>query len=481
MSFLHRAFLYLVRKRMKNLTLFIIVLVIASLSLSALALKTAVGTAQLNIRKALGGSFSVTSSSNSGSALDELTAEIDDSQKSVTRAFAEAISEQLDGISGYNLSGRYYTRVQKQDGTPLSLVQNGGGSYDATLQYMSGHNMIETDLFVSFLQLSCSNSSLDSHFVKRNISLVEGRHIEESENNVAIISTELAKLNGIEIGDTLQLRPSDFLLKQTEAAPTVSVTIVGLFSVNEKGNNYFSYAAWENMFFTTDYTIKQIQVSPDPLWSSYNQVNFYANDPGDLQRMAEYTQDILKSERLDFAVAIDNAKVLSVTQPLVSMELLITLLLLLILVVGMAVLFLVLSARIKERIHETGILISTGVRKINVIGQYLIEITVITILACTAAILCSSLIAKTAGNALLDNTMDSITELQQSVSELPDTENTELTDTQIAPHDKIVVSLRVCDIALLYPIGLGLAWFAAISAAIPIFHLKPREILIRMS
>ena len=50
MSSFRRALLYLKRKRIKTIILFFLILVLATLSLSALALKDAIETAQLNVR-----------------------------------------------------------------------------------------------------------------------------------------------------------------------------------------------------------------------------------------------------------------------------------------------------------------------------------------------------------------------------------------------------------------------------------------------
>lgn len=50
-------------------------------------------------------------------------------------------------------------------------------------------------------------------------------------------------------------------------------------------------------------------------------------------------------------------------------------------VVGVVVLSLILAFWIQGRIHETGILLSIGVSKFNVISQYIIELLLISVLA----------------------------------------------------------------------------------------------------
>ena len=59
MSLFQRAFLYVTRKRAKTAILFLLLTVIATLVLSGAAIKGAVKTAQLNVRQALGGIFTM--------------------------------------------------------------------------------------------------------------------------------------------------------------------------------------------------------------------------------------------------------------------------------------------------------------------------------------------------------------------------------------------------------------------------------------
>ena len=59
MSFFHRALLYVVRKRVRSLLLLLICLGVGTLALSGSAIREATQTAQLNVRQALGGVFTL--------------------------------------------------------------------------------------------------------------------------------------------------------------------------------------------------------------------------------------------------------------------------------------------------------------------------------------------------------------------------------------------------------------------------------------
>ena len=57
MSFMSRAWLYIIRKKGKSILLFVILLVMATFVLTALALGNASKSAQQDLRQSLGGSF----------------------------------------------------------------------------------------------------------------------------------------------------------------------------------------------------------------------------------------------------------------------------------------------------------------------------------------------------------------------------------------------------------------------------------------
>ena len=59
MNFFKRAYLYIVRKKGKTISLFVFLLVIATMLLTCLSINTAVKDTAANIRKALMGSFTI--------------------------------------------------------------------------------------------------------------------------------------------------------------------------------------------------------------------------------------------------------------------------------------------------------------------------------------------------------------------------------------------------------------------------------------
>ncbi len=510
MSLFRRAFLYLMRKRVKTITLFLIVFVIATLALSSVAFKGAVQTAQLNVREALGGCFVIQPNYNKSTSWEVLS---DENGEIIGAKFrgampseelADSIAAQLDGLLGFNLSGGDAIRAfNAPDGYDLLHVASGTSPVDAELIVEAIADGFENlnDLYATFGAHLCTNSALDYYFTSGEMTLLEGRHLNEGETGAVLISDELAKQNGLTVGDTFYLRDSNlYLISEHIKEPVYfPVTIVGIFSINGTSAYQYSCECAENMMFMTASTLEKFSMGyqeTDEEIDLFHTIHFYANDPEDLESMVEKVETLPGfGKDGDFTVTVQNEAILAVKGPLENIDRLVTILFLLILGIGIIILCLILSARIKERIRETGILLSVGVKKSNILLQYLAEITVVTLLACTVAVFGSMFVTKTAGTMLLQgtitDTMESYTQQASSDDyEIPEGWTTiDSGDSQIVKEGgtlsqeltEITVSVHTGEIVLLYAAGLLLAWGAVTISSIPLFRLKPREILSKMS
>ncbi len=496
MSLFHRTFLYLTRKRVKTISLFFIVLVIATLALSSVALNSALEIAQLNVQEALNGCLIVTSNYDKISNWTVISNEAGMYTRFIgdgpTKELAETMAQEFDDLRGYNLSGDDPVRVFKapdgnpQNGYDLSHIAVGINSYDAKLMAEAkASGFVHTDTLTSFNVHVCTDSSLDYRFMENDVRLVKGRHIDDHETGVVIINEELAEFNGLQIGDMIYIRDKNLDLYEEGKTEAVfaPVEIVGLFEVLKEETVEFSRDGLENMMFITEGTRAIYDVKYEKTASPFTHIHFYAKEPDRLDRMIEQAQALPAFEEdSDYVVTVRNEALHAIKGPLQSITQIVAVLVVLIVVVGVIILSLVLSARIKERVRETGILLSMGVKKANILMQYLAETTVIVLLACTLSIFTSRLIAQNVGTAMLRDTVNSGIESytqQLEVEERINNENVEAEETQNLT--KLTVSIQAGEIVILYVGGLLMAWIAVIAASVSLFRLKPREILSKMS
>ena len=176
-----------------------------------------------------------------------------------------------------------------------------------------------------------------------------------------------------------------------------------------------------------------------------------------------------------------DSSVEAVTAPLQNMNRLVSLLILLAVVVGGIVLYLVLASRVRERMGESGILLSLGFSKGNILAQHLTEALLLAVLAFSLSVPVSGLVAEAAGNQLLDSTLAT-----PSVSQAPAASGDGVSlaqSDQYAPQfetqtglTEIVVTVSPAAIACLFGVGAAILCVAVSLAALPILHRKPREI-----
>lgn len=495
MSPLHRAYLYLTRKRGKTILLFLIILVIAMMALSSFSLKGAVQTAQLNVRESLGGSFFVEPNKQNYNKYeyDEETQERIFIGKMPTKELAESIAGELDGLSGYCLTRTWRARMSKEEGgQDVNLVPGNAGPMDLLMQEQAKQEDSQTDIYITLGVDICTDSAFHPFFMNQSILLTQGEHITEEDDDSILISEDLAEKNGLSVGDTVYLRDQNSVLKKNKAEQPIyaPVTIAGLFSINGTSDAESGYTSAENMIITTQDAVKSFTVASDKELEQYDQIHFFAEDPADIASMVEIVErrdDFYQTN--DFLAYANNEHIVAVEGPLQSINRLVDFLILLVFAIGVIVLWLVLSSRIKDRIHETGILLSVGLRKANILAQYLVEITAVTLLACTVAIFGSVLISDVT-EEFLRGTLTTTAQQQQESSMVIQPEDS--IDTPSAPSiigntqqqkalTEISVTIEPVHIFLLYGAGLLLSWIAVAAASISLLRLKPREILSKMS
>ena len=216
MNTLSRAFLSVHRKKGKSIVLFMVLLVVSTFVLVGLSIKYSADTAAQELRHSLGGSFGLVvdksksenfiASENQSSGVQYVGAPLDDS----------VIEEVLKtpNIESYNAS---------QIGE--AILTNANGEY---LELVETNNQYDDD--ETLLHTVTSEMNTDSEksifFSKGTFQITEGRHILPTDENVVLISKELAGLNNLEVGDQIWLQSS----QEKTSSP---FSIVGIYEIKE--------------------------------------------------------------------------------------------------------------------------------------------------------------------------------------------------------------------------------------------------------
>lgn len=489
MSLFRRAMMYVTRKRGKSMLLLLILFVIATMVLSGAAIREATRTAQLNVRQALGGIFTMTqNTSDSGKWQSEAVGGYGYQSwytgEQLTEKIADIIMEKVEGIRGYNATATSYVIAANADGKTLTLLEadNDDGMNGLLGSYGDFNSTVTT--------FASTNTAFDSYFTGGYLELTEGRHVTSKDRNAVMISKELAELNGLKCGDKLILHMSEFKasmvgvnMEETE----MEVEIVGLFHATAKSTATLSNWSMDNAIYTTMSVVRHVR--PDTPDEGYEKIHFYVNDPAALDSIVEQIKALPDIDPTDFVIQSDSSAVDSVMKPLSNMNNLVSVLILLVLIVGAVILYLILASRVKERVHESGILLSLGFSKRNIVCQYLMEVLVIALFAFALSILASSAVAETVGSQLLKYTMTDTSSVSSSGTTGTYADGNVIVDSDdYAPEfegqgklTNIEVVIRPYDILVFYSAGLLIICVSVMMAALPVLRMKPREILSQMS
>lgn len=462
MSTLKRAFLYTMRKKSKTLILFLVLVTISTFILTGLSIYKAADDSALSLRQSVGGSIRLELDENNrknwqyqqaagGMLVDYVGAPItdEDIQKIMS----------IDGIKAYNGLGD--GSVFAKDFSFISGFSFGAGSDYSRLP-------------------SVTDSEYFNFFTRKAFQLVEGRHIKEGDDHVVLISTAIAEKNALKLGDTITVQ----CCYDSGNYPDVSLTIIGIYAY-EADNEFNTTSTDKRNRLIIDHKAMQEIMQRDVIQYD-NGVDFYVDDPREMEKIASQIK-ALDLNWDSFTLTMDNSAYEAVASPLTAMQNLIVWLIVGCVAVSVGILILILSMWIKQRRHETGILLSVGISKGRIILQYTVEVLMIAIVAFGLSFFTSNLISQGVSDLIFHQVSESqpLPEI-----ELPD-DGTEYLDItgQYIPYDtsnvetleSVQVTVSPDYLLYIYIFGTLLIVFSVSAASISVIQMKPKKILSQMS
>jgi len=149
-------------------------------------------------------------------------------------------------------------------------------------------------------------------------------------------------------------------------------------------------------------------------------------------------------------------------------------------IAGSIILGLIIMLTIKERRKELGILLAIGEKKRKLIGQLLVEVLCIAVLAFGISIITGKTVSQKMGDSLLQQEVIAAEDQQQESNTLGFSfgmMNKQEKDAE--PIDNIDVSISSQDVLNLGGLGLLIAILSTLLPALSILRLNPKEILLK--
>lgn len=458
-----RAFFYTTRKRGKTLILLLTLFVISTFVLTGLSILAAADQSALSLRQSVGGSVKL--------ELDK------DNRQNWT--YQQGVGGTLVGYTGTPITDADIEKVMSVKGIRSYNGVGDGSVFAMDFSFISGFSFGPGSDYSRLP--SVSNSEYFNYFRRGAFKLVEGRHITPEDDHTVLISTALAKRNGLKLGDTITVQ----CCYDAGGYPNVSLKIVGIYKSTLDDGGFTTTSTDKRNRLIIDHKAMQEIMMHDVIQYD-NGVEFFVDDPRDIDKIAAQIQK-LDLDWSCFKLTVDNTAYEAVASSLTAMQRMVTGLIIGILIVSIGILALILNMWIKQRTHETGILLSIGVSKVKIVAQYILETLMIAVIAFGLSYFSSGAIAQGTSNLLFSQVAET-----QPIPEIetPDdgTEYLDITgqyipyDTSdmVAP-DSIEVHVTAEHLLWVYLLGITICTAAVVLASLPVVKMKPKNILSQMS
>lgn len=333
-------------------------------------------------------------------------------------------------LSVMKSSNKLEETLYRSSNSSLSLTKNGDGYFEldqvrdlkkigeieellplydglakpANIGLVEGRQQVERydipDEFKNLLALEAtSNTSRNILFTSGVFQLQRGRHIGINDRGKILIHEDLAKKNSLKVNDIIGLELIEASKERSDLK--YNFRIAGIFS-GKKQEKYTGLSSdfSENMVFV-DYESSQRALGRDPSRGLVNKLGIFPSGPQSRDLVEKKVRD-LKLDWTKYRLDKDTSAFEESLEALAGIRHIIRLMTISIMIGGIMVLSLILVLWIRERIYEIGILLSIGMTKASIVGQFILEILLITIPAMLVALLFGNILVGQILGGLLD-------------------------------------------------------------------------------
>lgn len=396
-----------IRKPMKSILLFFIVFIISLFLLSGMASKNASVATQDKTRQAIGAGFILTENeANRHTRIDEALNRLGESTEGSLDGVHVEKSELAGGTSWQISTDNSFETLRMEDIEKIAAV-SGISDYNITtavtaVNPVNFSRIEDSDVDQSSDLLGVSlignkKMELDSNVLSGNVTIKEGRLINEDDSNVCVISKELAEKNHLGLGAKLKF--NDYHDK--ENSTVCEAVIVGIYEVKEKMTPCMSGDTFrsENVIFTDlNFPEKADGNTENPL---YEKAYFKVQD---VNQYAPVKEAIKKTnidwERYD--LIDNNGNLETMSSNFNDLENVSQILIFIIIGASSIILILVFIFWLKNRAQEIGILLALGTAKVKILGQIFLEALLITAMAIMLSFTVAPFVSKVTANYLVD-------------------------------------------------------------------------------
>ena len=316
-------------------------------------------------------------------------------------------------------------------------------------------------------------SSYDAmtNFVDGSYKIIEGEMISDFESYQCVISSELATLNEITVGNTITL-------KNTNTEKTYDFTVTGIYTNNEDNDDSASmYSSTANTIITGSGVIDLLVADDNTLVTNITP-SFILNGEEDIE---DFTAEIKEKGLNEYYTINTNLDELeNATKSIENVKIFATTFLIITLVISSLVLFVINLINIRERKYEIGVFRTIGMSKCKLTIQFVVELLIVAAISLIIGAIVGSFLAKPVGNMLLENEIETSQGEQEEISNNFGKQNMNMNFNNRAPVETIDSMEAVVDFTVvmqLLGIGILLTLMSSLASMISIQRFSPLTIL----
>ncbi|HOZ54477.1 MAG TPA: ABC transporter permease [Clostridia bacterium] len=320
---------------------------------------------------------------------------------------------------------------------------NGYSSYDAMTDFVNGtHKITEGEMITGFNVYEC------------------------------VISSELATLNQISVGDNIEFKNSNLSKK------TYQFKVTGIYTDNSNTDDTQNmYSNSVNSIITGSGVI-ELLVQDDSTLVTNITPSFIIKTKDNVEKFTEEVKQ--KGLNEYYAINTNIEQLDTATKSIKNVETFATTFLIITLIISAIVVVVINMINIRERKYEIGVFRTIGISKFKLTIQFIIELFIVSIIMLSIGTVCGSFLAKPVGNELLKTEIENVKVEEQEIStnfgKGPMNMNFN-TNVQVEQINSINAVVDFYVVLELIGIGVFLVLLSSIASMISIQRFSPLTIL----
>lgn len=464
-----RAYLSVKGRKTKNIIMLLFLFIVSTLVLCSISIKNATNKSMELAKESLGGT--VTLSMDMSKLRDEFKKEdqgsIEDKKSQMQDMHEKMNNSNIKLSDVQKISSIKYVNDIKYTFN-VNATEKSFSLYESTSNSNDNrgperNNSLEVEAINTF--------ELDDDYVNKKIELVNGTSFDEESKNVVIISYELAEANNLSVSDNITLTDSD--------GEEHTLKIIGIYQYKE--NKGF-----------TNYNKIYIDINSAESFLSSEEYNngdyiiisavFYLNNPDKVDEFKTEANKLVTdlSDR-NLTLDIDTDSYDRMVSSIKGVQSFSNIVLVVVTVSAIVIISLIIINSLKERNYEIGVLLSLGEKKIKIIGQFILELLMITFISFILAIGTSKFVSQKFANVILDNQVSQTEDFNQNKrgNRFRGDAKFMESNSNVSVIDKLNVDVSSKDIIILVLVESLIIVISMVIPSIKILNSDPKDILSR--